>query len=231
MQSDLLLRPFVSVAGIAPPHFEVLSVSTRSALGRVVEVLGFFDEHLPGPFKGITGVTLGLAHKTSYDESLPWDLLCALRSRDIAPARVGLEVSESVVRNDTVWQSVVPGLADHGFRVGVKYYFADSAGFDVLASPYISSIKTDPRVIKGLARSKPARQYLRGLKTLAHALDKSLIVEGVDTIGQALWLEAMGCHTFQGDVYGPAMAPREALRFVLEGRQRVAPTIIRPAVA
>lgn len=226
-QPDFALRPFVSTVKIAP-RFEVLPLSTQSVLCKAPGILKLFDERLPGDFRGKTCVSVSLSGGELHDKSFPSDFVKILRSQNIVPARVELEVGESAVQDETAWRKIIPELAGLGFRVAVKRFIADSAGFDVLASPHIFAIKIAPQAIVGLADSRLARRYLKGLQSLARAINKPLIVDGVDTVGQALWVEAVGCQTFQGDFYGPRMGPEEARRFVLEGRHQVTPSVIRP---
>ncbi|KMQ73071.1 EAL domain-containing protein [Marinobacter subterrani] len=188
-------------------------------------------EYAPIAYRGKTRVSVSLDDGEVFDKAFPEYFLRKIRSQAIEPTRIALEVCESAVLSEAAWQRVIPELARCGFRVMVKRYIADNAGFDVLASPHIAAIKVAPQVIAELPGSILARRFLRGLQALANAINKQLIVDGVETLGQALWLEALGCKTFQGTFYGLAMDARNVRHFVLEGRQHASPIVFKPVTS
>ncbi|MDK8462224.1 EAL domain-containing protein [Marinobacter sp. SS13-12] len=225
------LRPFVSPGSFAAPSFEVLAWSARSVVGVAPAILNFFDCSLPAIYRGTTRVSFSLDAGEVFDKSFPQDLLKEIEWHNIDPPRLWLEICESSVLNETAWQRVIPELADCGFKVVVKRFIADYSGFDILASPHIAGIKAAPPVVAALPYSILPRRFLKGLQSLANAVNKQLIVDGVETLGQALWLEAMGCEMLQGSFYGPAMDASKARSFILEGRQCIAPIVFNPVTA
>ena len=227
-KSDIALRPIVSSREGVTPRFEVLALSDRPVVDHIPGILAFLDDSLPATYRGKTRVSVSLDDGEVFDKAFPEYFLGKIRSQGIKPTRIALEICESAVLSEAAWQRVIPELARCGFRVVVKRYIADNAGFDVLASPHIAAIKVSPQVVAELSGSILARRFLKGLQALANAINKQLIVDGVETLVQAIWLEAMGCKTFQGTFYGPAMDARKARHFVLEGRQHAAPIDFEP---
>ncbi len=225
-KSVISLRPFVSPGKVATPIFEVLARPTRSIVDEASSILNFLDGSLPSTYRGKTQVSVGLDAGEIFDKSFPEDFLGRIRLQNIEPSRIWLEICESAVLHETAWQRVIPELAGCGFRVVVKRYFADSSGFEVLASPHVSGIKVAPPVVAELPGSVLARRFFKGLQSLANAVNKQLIIDGVETLAQALWLEAMGCEILQGGYYGSAMGAGKARHFVLERRQQVALTVL-----
>lgn len=227
-ESDITLRPVVSSREIATPRFEVLTLSARPLVDNIDGILNFLDDSLPTIYRGKTCFSVSLDDGEVFDKSFPEYFLGKMRLQNIEPPRIELEICESAVLSETAWQRVIPDLAGCGFGVVVKRYIADNLDFDVLASPHIAAIKVAPQVVAEIPGSMLARRFLRGLQALANAINKQLIVDGVETLGQALWLEAMGCEMFQGTFYGPAMNARKARQFVHEGRQHVSPIVFEP---
>lgn len=227
-ESLIALRPFVSPGQIIAPSFEVLARPARPLVDEVSGVLHFLDDNLPSMYRGKTQVSVSLDAGEVFDKSFPEDFLGRIRHQNIEPSRIGLEICESAVLSETAWRRVVPELAGCDFRIVVKRFVADNSGFDVLASPHISGIKIAPPVVAGLPGSFLARRFLKGLQSLANAVNKQLFIDGVETIGQALWLESMGCETLQGAYYGSYIDAGNARDFVLARRQHVAPTVLSP---
>lgn len=222
----IALRPFMSPQKMAAPSFEVVAGPACSVVERAPDIMTFLDNSLPAMYRGQTCVSVSLDAEEVFDKSFPGDLQKKIELQNLEPARLWLEICESTVLSETARQRVIPELADCGFRVVVKRFIADSTGFDILASPHIAGIKVSAPVVAGLPRSILARRFLRGLQTLANAVNKQLIIDGVETLSQVLWLETVGCKIFQGSLYGPAMPPCRARRFIVEGRQHVAPIVL-----
>lgn len=230
-EPDVAVRPYVFMEKVATPCFEVLTCSPRSVIDRASDILHFLDDSLPAAYRGKSRVSVSLDAREVFDKSFPEGLLKKVRLRNIQPSRIWLEICEGSVLTETAWQQVIPTLAGCGFRVVVKRFIADNSDFDILASPHIAAIKVDPQVVSELPGSILARQFVRGLHRLSNAIEKQLVIDGVETIGQALWSEAMGCDALQGSYYGAAMDVRTARRFVLEKQQHVSPTFFEPVMA
>lgn len=230
-EPDVAVRPYVFMEEVAAPCFEVLTCSARSVIEQASGILHFFDGSLPAAYRGRSQVSVSLDAREVFDKSFPEGLLKKVRLRNIEPSRIWLEICEGSVLSETAWQQAIPTLAGCGFRVVVKRFIADNSDFDILASPHIAAIKVDPQVVSELPGSILARQFVRGLHRLSNAIEKQLVIDGVETIGQALWLEAMGCDALQGSYYGAAMDVRTARRFVLEKQQHVSPTFFEPVMA
>lgn len=228
-KSDIVLRPILSSRKTAAPNFEVLALPARPVVDNIPSILNFLDNNLPVSYRGKTRVSVSLDSGEVFDKSFPQYFLGKVGLQNINPTRIALEICEGTLLNETAWQQVVPELACSGFKVVVKRYIADNPDFDVLASPYIAAIKISPQVVAQLPESTLARRFLRGLQALANAINKQLIIDGVETFGQALWVEAMGCEAFQGAYYGSAIGVGEARRFVLEGRQYTSPILFEPS--
>lgn len=226
--SVIMLRPFRSVGKIAIPSFEVLPWSAGAAFDEAPSIVNFLDENVPVTCRGRASVSVSLGDRDVSDTSLPEYLMDQARQQNIDPSRMWLEISETAASSGIAWKQVVPELAGYDFPIMVNRFISDQSGFDILASPHVAGIKLAPAVIANLPASQPARRYLKGLQTLVTAVNKQLIVDGVETLGQALWLKSVGCQTFQGPFYGNAMELFRAPNYMLERRQQIVPTVIEP---
>lgn len=153
------------------------------------------------------------------------DLCARAQAFGIAPERISLEVTETTLLTPQIRDSVVPVLADRGFGIIVDHFISGQSGFAVLTNPHVHLVKIDASVTLGLESSDIARRLLRGLLLLAEALDKHMVIEGVDTYARFLFLEAIGYSRFQGLCFGRPMPPGHIAEFMEQFNRQRMPTI------
>jgi len=80
-----------------------------------------------------------------------------------------------------------------------------------LARLPLDKLKVDRSFVTGLPVDDDAKTLVASVLSLAHALGKTTVAEGIETDGQAGFLASLGCDIGQGYLYGKAM-PGDAFR-------------------
>jgi EAL domain-containing protein (putative c-di-GMP-specific phosphodiesterase class I) len=82
----------------------------------------------------------------------------------------------------------------------------------------IDTLKIDISFIADLETDPGDAAITQAIIALARGLNLQAVAEGVGTSGQLAFLEARGCHCFQGFLFSEAMAPDEFAEFAVTHR-------------
>ena len=127
----------------------------------------------------------------------------ALADTGLAPERLELEITESLLMVDT--DRVVRAL--HALSaLGVRIAMDDfGTGYSSLAYLWrfpFDKLKIDRAFTKGLAEDPKVNLIVRSIVSLAHSLQIRVNAEGVETDGQMRALQKHGCDELQGFLLG-----------------------------
>ena len=173
-------------------------------------------------------VAINLSPTQMRNPSLVATVVGAIAATGLDPARVEIEITESVLMQET----------DHNLRtlhelrqLGVKIALDDfGTGYSSLsylrAFPF-DKIKIDQRFVRDIDSSTENQAIVRAVISLARDLGMRVTAEGVENEQQAAMLAGLGCHEVQGYLYSrPIPADEiESVTMVEAGREsgRVVP--------
>lgn len=129
----------------------------------------------------------------------------ALASSGLDPVRVELEITETVVLQDLDLTGRVLGeVRARGLRVALDDFGTGYSSLTWLQRLPVDTVKLDRSFIADLLSSDDGHTHdiLRGVTSLAHALGKSVVAEGVETVEQHARVLMLGCDRAQGFLYG-----------------------------
>lgn len=150
-------------------------------------------------------------------ENFVGQLLEILRATGANPARLKLELTESIFAND------VDDIARKMYSLktqGVTFSLDDfGTGYSSLS--YIKSlpfdqIKIDQSFVRDVLENQNNAAIVCAVITLCRSLGVSVIAEGVETEGQRAFLEKNGCHLFQGYLYSRPLNFGEITQFLVK---------------
>ena len=148
----------------------------------------------------------------------------ALSHADIAPGRLELEITESVLIGDEeqVLQSISQ-LRDLGVRIALDDFGTGFASFAYLQKFPFDKIKIDRSFIEKLPDDKSSRAIVSAVTILGRQLGAVVTAEGVETEIQLECLKNLGCTEVQGFLIGTPSADPESFlgrysQFNLEDR-------------
>jgi diguanylate cyclase (GGDEF)-like protein/PAS domain S-box-containing protein len=133
-----------------------------------------------------------------------------LTTSDINPARLKLELTESMLLEDT--QDIVAKMQVIK-QLGVCFSLDDfGTGYSslaYLAQLPLDQIKIDKSFVRNLPGANKDETIVRAIITMGLGLNLNVIAEGVETERQRQFLEAHGCHEYQGYLFGRALPLQE----------------------
>jgi diguanylate cyclase (GGDEF)-like protein/excisionase family DNA binding protein len=153
-------------------------------------------------------LTVNLSGRQLAEASLPDELAGILRQTGVPPERLGLELTESVLMQETSSPTaVLQDLKELGVRLMLDDFGTGHSSLNHVKRFPIEAIKVDREFVNGVAEDEGDRHILRAIVSMASAMDVAVIAEGVETREQARWLRHLGIKLVQGYAFGrPAPA-------------------------
>ena len=153
-------------------------------------------------------LTVNLSGRQLAEASLPDELAAILRQTGVPPERLGLELTESVLMQETSSPTaVLQDLKGLGVRLMLDDFGTGYSSLNHVKRFPIEAIKVDREFVNGVAEDEGDRHILRAIVSMASAMDVAVIAEGVETREQARWLRHLGIKLVQGYAFGrPAPA-------------------------
>ncbi|MBI2764945.1 MAG: EAL domain-containing protein [Chloroflexi bacterium] len=134
------------------------------------------------------------------------EVLAALAAHQLAPARLQLEITESVIMDDGFEaMKTLNQLREIGVSLAIDDFGTGYSSLSYLRQYPIDVLKLDKSFIDAIDREPEARELVLSMVGLAHALGLKTVAEGVETAGQLARLAALDCDVGQGYYLGRPM--------------------------
>ncbi len=133
------------------------------------------------------------------DETLPQRVLYALSNAGIAPSRLELEITESVLLNDSERNiAVLHALREAGVRIALDDFGTGFSSLSYLRSFPFDKLKLDRCFVGDIGGSPQSEAIIRAAGEMGRAMAMTTTAEGVETAEQLNWLRANGWSQAQG---------------------------------
>ncbi|MGH9002269.1 MAG: putative bifunctional diguanylate cyclase/phosphodiesterase [Acidimicrobiia bacterium] len=158
---------------------------------------------------------VNLSARQLHHGDLPAVVTRSLERSDLAPAQLGVEITESFAMRHPAEAAAVLGRLG---AIGVKAALDDfGTGYSSLA--YLSRFSIDVlKLDRSFVHSAPADRndaaISRAVISLAHGLGITVVAEGIETEEQRAFLVAEGCEQGQGFLLGRALPAEDAGRLL-----------------
>jgi EAL domain-containing protein (putative c-di-GMP-specific phosphodiesterase class I) len=140
-------------------------------------------------------------------------ILCALVESGLAPERLELEITESVLlENETEYRVMLQQLKNIGVTIVLDDFGQGYSSLGYITRFPVDKIKIDKAFTQGLSRRVECTAIVSSVLTLARGLDITTTAEGVETEEQFELLRAAGVDGVQGYLLGRPVA-KERLVF------------------
>jgi diguanylate cyclase (GGDEF)-like protein len=201
--SEALIRWHHPVHGkIAPGHFISVAEDTglivpigEWVLRRACSDAATWSEPLT--------VAVNLSPAQFRDGDIAETVAQVLKETKLAPSRLELEITESLLINDTEEVlSKLNRLRDLGVAIAMDDFGTGYSSLSYLARFPFSKIKIDRQFIRNMTRDPAMRAIVKTIIALGKSLDVTITAEGVETEEQAAMLREFGCPQVQGFLYG-----------------------------
>ena len=121
----------------------------------------------------------------------------------LPPQFLEVELLETETFNDlSAVAYVMQGLSELGIRCSIDDFGTGYSSLTYLQRLPAHTVKIDQSFVRDMLDNERDRTLVRGIVSLAHAFNRSVIAEGVETLAHAQALRDLGCDGLQG--YGIA---------------------------
>lgn len=160
-------------------------------------------------------ITVNLSARQLADGRLVNDIQDALRETGVDPARLHLEITETVAAADPkLTVTVLSHLRHMGIGVILDDFGIGTSSLCGLRQFPVEALKIDRSLTREMLSDRTAADMMEVIISLAHKLDLRVIAEGIETSKQLERLLEMGCEFGQGYYFSQALESKAALQFV-----------------
>ncbi len=151
-----------------------------------------------------TEVSVNMSVAQLRDPAISSRVAAVLAENDVDPGRLWIEVTESVLLDDSA-VSPLHDLHDLGLHLVIDDFGTGYATFQYLTRLPFDAVKIDTSFIAGLGIDASDTAIVRSVINLARELGLQVIAEGVETESQRAQLIALGCRLAQGWLFDRAL--------------------------
>jgi len=127
----------------------------------------------------------------------------ALKESGLAPHRLEMEITESVLLDDTLGNiRTLQNLKALGVQIALDDFGTGYSSLSYLRSFPFDKIKIDKSFINDMGDSREALAIIRAITGMSRSLDIQITAEGVENSEQFAKLREEGCTLFQGYLFG-----------------------------
>ena len=133
-------------------------------------------------------------------------ILVALRDAGLPPSRLELEITETVLLDDsTVTEAFIAELSAAGVRFALDDFGTGYSSLSYLSKYAFSKIKVDRSFVSGEGAGQKSEAIIRAVSGMGAALGMEIVAEGLETIAQVEAVRAAGCTLGQGYYFSRAV--------------------------
>jgi diguanylate cyclase (GGDEF)-like protein/PAS domain S-box-containing protein len=134
----------------------------------------------------------------------------AFKDTGVDPARIVLELTESVVMQDVGSVArTLQALKDEGVRISVDDFGTGYSSLSHLKQLPIDHLKIDQSFVRDITTDTNNAAITEALVAMAHSMAIDVVAEGVETEAQLDFLRSRGCDHIQGYYFSPPLPAEE----------------------
>jgi diguanylate cyclase (GGDEF)-like protein/PAS domain S-box-containing protein len=161
-----------------------------------------WEEHLT--------VSVNLSPAQMRSPALISTVVSALASSGVSPARLCMEITETVLMQDSDANiQVLHKLREIGVQIALDDFGTGYSSLNYLRSFPFSKIKIDRCFVSEIDSREDCRAIIRSVVSLANSLGMATTAEGVERIEQIEHLRREGCGEVQGFLFSQAVPVEE----------------------
>lgn len=147
-------------------------------------------------------IAVNLSPEQFRDGSLPQVVFDALDEAGLEPTRLELEITESVMLQDTSnTMEILCELRTRGIGIAVDDFGTGYSSLSYLRQFPFDKVKIDQSFIRAMTSDKDALAIVRAVTSLSQSLGMVTVAEGVETQEQLAMLRAEHCGAAQGYLF------------------------------
>ncbi|MBT1003246.1 EAL domain-containing protein [Paenarthrobacter sp. DKR-5] len=164
------------------------------------------EQGLPDDFQ----LRVNLSALELRQPDLPGSLSAALAGHGLAPERLVLEVTETVLMTgDSVAGENLQTLSRHGIGIDIDDFGTGYSSISYLRELPVRNVKLDKSLIAEVAGDPSQLDFVAAILQLVSSAGLEAVIEGVETGAQADLLLGLGCRQAQGFYFSAALPAGE----------------------
>jgi EAL domain-containing protein (putative c-di-GMP-specific phosphodiesterase class I) len=212
---EALLRWQHATRGLVPPT-EFIQLAEESGLiveiGREILARACADA---STWPGNVGISVNLSARQLQHDGLVADVAEVLATTGLAPSRLTLEITESVLVADPVAAARVLGaLKLLGVSLALDDFGTGYSSLSYLRTLPFDMIKIARPFVEGAARHPQEASFVKMMLELGRTLGMKVVAEGIETQGQLDFVRGLECDLGQGFLLGRPDRPGEIERLL-----------------
>lgn len=160
------------------------------------------------------------------------DVTQILKETNLDPRWLELELTESSIMKDP--ERAIERLHElkiMGIKVAIDDFGTGYSSLNYLKRFPIDTLKIDKSFVSDVCKDPHDTAIVRAIITLGHALDLTVIAEGVETKEQLQYLSALECDVVQGFLFSKALPAATFEELLIEQRRVAEDRDLSPTVA
>ena len=217
---EALVRWRHPVRGLLPPS-EFIDVAEESdlilGLGRFVldRACATASSWVRRFGDGAPEMSVNVSPRQLHDPNFLDDVRAILHRHELAPERLRLEITESVLVDD-IMPRVLAELQNMGIGVAIDDFGTGYSSLSYLHRLPVDVVKIDRAFLAPVLTADDRAPVVEAALALARSLDLAVVAEGVETPAHVAMLVRLGCLRAQGYFFGRPAPQRAAERFIVE---------------
>jgi diguanylate cyclase (GGDEF)-like protein len=149
------------------------------------------------------------------DKLLGLRVIKALAAAGLPPHRLEIEITESaLVRELDTATQIIADLRSAGVRVALDDFGTGFSSLSQLGNFSFDRIKVDRSFVADCEHDPKRLKIVKAILNLGRGLGIHTTAEGIETAGQMLLMQKLGCDNGQGYLFSAALPPKDLLNFI-----------------
>lgn len=145
-----------------------------------------------------------------------------LKDTQLDPNRIELEITESSIMKDP--DQAIEKLLElkmMGIKVAIDDFGTGYSSLNYLKRFPIDTLKIDRSFVSDICKHHHDKAIVQAIITLGHALDLTVVAEGVETREQLDYLMELGCDVVQGFLFSKGLSARHFEELLIEQQHAI----------
>ena len=148
-------------------------------------------------------------------------ILNALKEAKLAPSRLELEITETVLLDDSAnTEAFIAELSAAGVRFALDDFGTGYSSLGYLNKYPFGKIKVDRSFVSGINAGKKSEAIIRAVSGMGETLGMEIVAEGLETVEQVAAVRNAGCTLGQGYYFSRAVPDYLAAMLLAQERER-----------
>ncbi|UIL53087.1 MULTISPECIES: bifunctional diguanylate cyclase/phosphodiesterase [Pantoea] len=200
---EALMRWHHPIRGLIMPN-DFIPIAEETGLIHMLGAFALYEAcREAASWEGVQSVSVNLSPLQFKNSSLVSVVEGALAESGLDPARLEVEITESVLLDDSLGNiRTLQNLKALGVQIALDDFGTGYSSLSYLRSFPFDKIKIDKSFINDMGDSREALAIIRAITGMSRSLDIQITAEGVESSEQFAKLRDEGCTLFQGFLFG-----------------------------